>query len=238
MERDPAERQPVEQALALADIRPEERVLDLSGLAGGLALRVAGLVTSVEAVQPDDGLAEEGRRLASTLDLDNVYFHTGALHALPFDAGQFSLALWCRGLSQQPLPLKVLSEVKRVLAPGGRLILQDVTAFGLSELDLRIWELERRRYPGHLLFYTAEEIETLVTLAGLVIKRSERGTLTQDFGYWAGDPRLTDDDIREVKQMLFALTPPCQDLIDLTFTDASISFSYPVVTMELIPREG
>ncbi len=234
VDQQPVDQQPEAQALALAAVCPGERVLDLSGLAGGLALRIASVAASVEAVQPTEDLADEGRRLAETLGLDNIFFHTGRLVELPFDAGQFSLALWCRGLSQEQQPLGVLADVLRVLAPHGRLILQEITAFGRHELDLRLWELERLRSPTHLLFYTSDEIESLVRVAGMHTNRLVRGILTQSFDYWVGGARLTEHDVRRAKNELFSLTPEQQDLIDLSVTDSSISFGYPVETRELV----
>lgn len=68
-------------------------MLDLSSLAGGLALRVATVASSLEVVQPTEDLAHEGRRPASALALDNVYFHAGRLQELPFDTEQFSLVM-------------------------------------------------------------------------------------------------------------------------------------------------
>ena len=232
------EQQPLEQALALADTQPGERVLDLSGLAGSLALRVAGTAGSVESVQSSDDLAEEGRRLASTLGLNNLFFHAGSSRALPFDAGQFSLVLWCRGLSQEPQPLAVLDEIRRVLAPRGRFVLQEITAFGIPHLDLKLWELERRRAAGHLLFYQAEEIRSLVIMSGLEVVRTESSTLTQDFDYWADATRLTPAERAGMKQTFFSLPPEHQDLIDLAFADGSISFGYPVTTVLIGSRRA
>ena len=231
------EQQPLDQVLALAGVLPGERVLDLSSLAGGLALRVATVASSVEVVQPDEDLAREGRRLASTLALDNVYFHAGKLQELPFDTGQFSLVMWCRGLSLEPQPLAVLTEIRRVLSQAGRVVLQEITAFSSPDLDLRLWELERQRQPRHLVFYTRDQIGALVALGGLELAQEERCTLTQDFDYWTGGSLLTGPDIAAMKRELFALPPNHQDLIDLSFSDSRISFGYPLATLLLRPKE-
>jgi SAM-dependent methyltransferase len=219
------------QALRLAETQPGERVLDLSGQAGTVALRVAPMAASVEAVQPEEELAEEGRRLARVLDRQNVYFHAGPLHRLPFDGGQFDLVFWCLGLSRERRPLASLNEVARVLSSRGRLVLQDIVAFGRPEIDLKIRELERRRDPAHLVFHQDRELEVLVFEAGLRVRRREHSSLTQDFGYWTDSTSLSRSEAEEMKQVFFALAPGEQDKLDLALADGRISFSYPVVTL-------
>lgn len=226
---------PFAQALALASPRPGERVLDLSGRAGLIALKVASVAAVVEAMQPDDELAEEGRRLARTVGTPNVFFRAGPIHRLPFDSGQFDLVIWCLGLAQQPRPLGTMAEIARVLNPGGRLVLQEIMAFGHPPLDLKIWELERRRNPGHLLYYTEEEIEGMLSLAKLQVAKKSQSGMTQDFAYWAEGGDVTPEEAGQMRQTFFTLPPADQDRIDLALSDGRISFVYPVLTVLAVP---
>ena len=225
------ETQPFEQALTHARLRPDEAVLDLSGRAGTVALRIAPEVLSVEAVQPQEELAEEGRRLAAALGTHNVYFHAGPLNSLPFDRAQFGLALWLLSLSSEPQPLRTLGEIARVLKPGGRLVLQDVVSFEVPALDLKLGEMERCRNPRHLLFYNPQEIQTLIDLAGLHIESTGRASLTQDFDYWLDPLSLKAEEALALKQSFFLMNPAEQDLIDLSLTDRKISFSQRILTV-------
>jgi SAM-dependent methyltransferase len=222
---------PLAQALALAAPHPGERVLDLSGHAGLVALKLAESAASVEVIQPHQELAEEGRRLARSMHTTNLYFHTGPLHVLPFDSGQFQLVVWCRGLAREPRPLGTLAEIARVLQRAGRLVLQEVMAFGHPPLDLKIWELERRRDPAHLLYYTEGELEDMLSLSGFTMTRRERGSMTQDFGYWASGTDMTEEESAEMRRTFFTLPPGDQDRIDLALSDGQISFAYPVTTV-------
>jgi len=194
-------------------------------------LQVAATAASVEAVQLDAELASEGRRLAVAMGRQNVYFHAGPLHDLPFDRGQFDLALWCMGLAHEPRPLATLAEVRRVLRPGGRLVLQDVTAFGHALLDLKIWELERRRNARHLLYYTRDELGALLSLTDLRVEREERTGMTQDFDYWADTASIPLEESAGLKRVFFNLALDDQDRLDLVLGDGRISFTYPVTTL-------
>lgn len=226
---------PFAQALALASPRPGDRVLDLSGRAGLIALKAASVAAVVEAMQPDDELAEEGRRLAQTMSTSNMFFHAGPLHRLPFDSGQFDLVIWCLGLAQQPRPLGTMAEIGRVLSPDGRLVLQEIMAFGHPPLDLKIWELERRRNPGHLLYYTEEEVDGMLALAGLQVAQKCQSGMTQDFGYWADGGGMSPEEAGQMRQTFFTLPPADQDRIDLALSDGRISFVYPVLTVLAVP---
>jgi SAM-dependent methyltransferase len=226
-----SEQEPLAQAIGLAAPQIGERVLDLSGRAGTIALHIATTAASVEAVQPDADLAAEGRRLAVAMGRGNVYFHAGPLHSLPFDRGQFDLVLCCLTLAQELRPVAALTEIQRVLRPEGRLVLQEVTAFAHSSLDLKIWELERRRNPRHLLYYTEEQLYALLGLGGLEATTEEHSSMTQDFDYWAATGRLSVEEAAMLKRVFFNLPLADQDRLDLALGDGRISFTYPVTTL-------
>ncbi len=223
-------------AVELASPERGERVLDLSGRAGAVALQVAATAASVESIQPEEELAAEGRRLAVVMNRENVYFHSGPLHAIPFDRAQFGLVLWCLGLAHEPRPLATLAEIRRVLTPSGRLVLQEVTAFGHPSLDLKVWELERRRNPRHIVYYTRAQLEVLLNLSGLRVEREETTAVTQGFDYWVDTASVSSEEAAGIKRIFFDLSLPDQDLLDLVLDDGGISFTYRVTTLTARPE--
>jgi ubiquinone/menaquinone biosynthesis C-methylase UbiE len=54
-----------------------------------------------------------------------VELHTGWAEQLPFDGEQFDVVVSCNAFHYFQEPLAALSEIRRVLAPGGRLVLTD-----------------------------------------------------------------------------------------------------------------
>jgi ArsR family transcriptional regulator len=130
---------------------------DLGTGTGQLAARVAPFVRRVVAVdRSPEMLAAAGRRLAGARNVELV---EGDLEALPLADGELDLAVLSLVLHFVPEPLTALREVRRVLAPGGRLLLVDMRAHGREEY---------RATMGHVwLGFEAAEIERWLGEAGL-----------------------------------------------------------------------
>jgi len=104
------------------DAGAEDRVLEL-GFGGGAGLRAlldagAGCVVGVD-VSPDM-VAAARRRLAGE---PRVELHAGSVEALPLDDGAVTRAVSVHTLYFWPDAAAGARELRRVLAPGGRLVL-------------------------------------------------------------------------------------------------------------------
>ena len=117
------------------DLQPDDDVLDVGCGSAGLLQRhathvrhVAGLDASAIQV----GLAR--RRLADRLAAGTAEIVLGDAMALPWADGRFSVVTACYCLEFVPDPLKAMSEMQRVLRPGGRAVL----SFGLATRDARL----------------------------------------------------------------------------------------------------
>ena len=118
---------------ALGPIRPGEAVLDLGCGAGfdafiaaqlvGPAGRVVGIDMSPEMI----AVAEAGLKAA---DFSNVEFRPARVEDLPFPEESFDVALSNGVLNLIPDKPRALSEVFRVLRPGGRLQACDIGLVG------------------------------------------------------------------------------------------------------------
>jgi len=104
--------------LAAADLRPGQRVLDLAsgpGVLAGLAAEAAhdGLVVASDIAE---GALQEGRRRAVA---GNLVFAAADAERLTFVDGAFDRVLCGLGLMFFPEADKSLTEMRRVLRPGG-----------------------------------------------------------------------------------------------------------------------
>lgn len=113
--------------VALANVRPDERALDLACGTGDIAFAVAargartvGLDITLRMLQ----LAEAKQAPASGA-ARRVRFLGGDMTSLPFPPGAFDLVTTGYGLRNVPDLTGAISEIARVLKPGGRLLSLD-----------------------------------------------------------------------------------------------------------------
>jgi ubiquinone/menaquinone biosynthesis C-methylase UbiE len=118
----PLERRALAAAIELADPRPEERLLDV-GTGTGAVLRALARCRSRPAVAI--GIDSSDRMLARVPSLPEGWrLERGEASDLQFVAGEFDvvLASYVLHLLEPPRLARVLSEVRRVLNPQGRLV--------------------------------------------------------------------------------------------------------------------
>ncbi len=96
-----------------------KEVLELATGPGLLAKRIAPAAKSVLATDYSDGMIAEAKKGACP---ENLRFEAADAMALPYDDHSFDAVLIANALHIVPDPEKALSEIDRVLRPGGLLI--------------------------------------------------------------------------------------------------------------------
>ncbi|HEY6306138.1 MAG TPA: methyltransferase domain-containing protein [Candidatus Angelobacter sp.] len=111
------------QTLALMDLQPADRVLDLGCGTGWASRRMARIVTAGEVVGLD--VADEMLRRAeqASADVRNVRYLWGSAENIPATDACFSKVLSVESFYYYADQGKALDELRRVLAPGGKLFI-------------------------------------------------------------------------------------------------------------------
>lgn len=128
--------------LALLDLLDPALVVgDLGCGTGNLSEVLAPVVRRVVAVDESGAMLTAARkRLAA---FENTDVRSGSLEALPVDDAELDVALMFMVTHFVLEPAKVLSEVRRVLKPGGRLLILDLTSHEREEYSVQmghIWQ--------------------------------------------------------------------------------------------------
>jgi ArsR family transcriptional regulator len=137
-------------------IDPALVVGDLGCGTGQLTATIAPYVRQVIAVDGSEDMLDAARlRLAG---VDNVDIRRGDLEALPLDVGQLDAAMLSLVLHYSPDPARALTEVARVLRPGGRLLVVDMQPHE---------RVEYQQQMGHVwLGFSEKQISRFLTGAG------------------------------------------------------------------------
>jgi SAM-dependent methyltransferase len=135
----------VANPFSLGRLAAGERVLDLGSGAGTDSLVAAQMVGEAGRVTGVDMTAEmlaKARAAADEMGAANVEFVEGEVEHLPFEDGSFDVVISNGVIDLIPDKDAVFSEIYRVLAPGGRIQVADVTiqnpvsAEGRRNIDL------------------------------------------------------------------------------------------------------
>jgi SAM-dependent methyltransferase len=117
--------------IAVAELRPGETVLDL-GSGGGidvlLSAQRVGSTGFAYGLDMTDEMLELARRNASDAGATNVEFRKGRMEAIPLPDGSVDVVISNCVVNLSTDKATVLTEIARVLRPGGRVGISDVVA--------------------------------------------------------------------------------------------------------------
>ena len=169
----------------LMDLPAAARAIDVGCGAGHLAFAFARRLREVTACDPAPSMLATVRAAAVERGVgERVSTCEAAADALPFATASFDVVgtrysahHWC------DLPA-ALRELRRVLRPGGRLLVVDLLGEDQPLADTWLQAIELLRDPGHVRDRSFAEWAALLQQAGFAVDRARRFRIELEFASW------------------------------------------------------
>ncbi len=168
----------------LAAPQRHEVALDAGCGAGHTAVALAPLVARITALDLSAEMLGAAQALATERGLANVSFRQGDVEQIPAADGSFDLVVSRYSAHHWPAPAQALAELRRVLRPGGRLVLGDIVSFDAPLLDTHLQAIELLRDPSHVRDHSAAQWLAMLEAAGFVEAGFESFDCPLHFDEW------------------------------------------------------
>ena len=157
--------------LDAARLSGNEAVLDVACGPGIVAAAFAVRARRVVGIDLTPRMLELARERCRERGLGNARFDHGEVSTLPYSDGEFERVVCRYSLHHLADPAGAVAEMARVCAPGGRVIVADITAADDAACADRFDRSERARDPSHCRAMPESELLGLLRGAGLQSQR-------------------------------------------------------------------
>ncbi|HZF30191.1 MAG TPA: class I SAM-dependent methyltransferase [Gammaproteobacteria bacterium] len=187
--------------LVEAALPPRAAIVDVGCGAGHLAFALAPHVARVAAVDPSPAMRATVEAAARERGLANVATYAANAAALPFAVGTFCVAASRYSAHHWRDVPAALREMRRVLKPGGFLLMIDALGDESPLVDTHLQALELLRDPSHVRDLAAPEWRTALERAGFAIVEESVWPTRIEFAAWIERMRTPPESVAAIRRL-------------------------------------
>ncbi|MDE2183320.1 MAG: class I SAM-dependent methyltransferase [Alphaproteobacteria bacterium] len=161
-----------------------DRALDLGCGGGHVSFALAPRVGAVVAYDLSDAMLAAVAAEASARGIANLTTCQGAVEALPFEEARFDLVASRYSAHHWRDVPQALAQARRVLKPGGALVMMDAVAPDGVLCDTFVQTIEMLRDPSHVRDYSVREWLAMLAEAGFDAAEPKRRRIRLEFANW------------------------------------------------------
>ncbi|HEY8741264.1 MAG TPA: methyltransferase domain-containing protein [Candidatus Dormibacteraeota bacterium] len=200
--------------------QPSWRVLDVATGTGHTAFAFAPAVFWVVAVDLTEEMLRQAERVRKDRGYGTIELQVADVHRLPFADGSFDLVT-CRRAAHHFSDIDVaLAEIRRVLKPRGRLLIDDRAGAEDDEVDAILHRLDSLHDASHVRQYRASQWRRMLDEAGFLLTTLEEYRQHRPLSAFTND--VEPDRVAEIHALIDGLTPRQREFLDVREVDAKI----------------
>lgn len=204
-------------------------VLDLATGTGFTAVAFAKVSKSVIGLDKTEEMLEEAEKFARAEGTTNISFVKGDVESLPFSPSFCDIVTCRRAAHHFSDKTKFLSEVSRVLKPGGTIAVSDMVSPADDSEDLYN-KIERARDPTHVGAKTVSGWLDIMAEAGLEVQDVMEYQDRRAFGKWLHPVPLDSKEGKESRRLLMESSPEFKSIVGFREADESFIKRMVIIT--------
>ncbi|MGV0958343.1 MAG: class I SAM-dependent methyltransferase [Limnohabitans sp.] len=217
--------------LSVTNASSTDRSLDVACGAGVVTCHFARTVQFAEGVDITPAMLDQARARQEREQLNNVRWTQADVAHLPFTDASFTVVTSRYAIHHMESPLRVLNEMKRVCAPGGRIAVADICLPDDAEGSTLFDRIERLNDPSHVHALTASEWLDLFACAGLATPVVHRYILQFPLVRMLQAASRSADDIHRIEKAVRSAAFEGQMAGIVTIDGEVIHFCYPIAVL-------
>ena len=215
---------------------PEDRLLDVACGWGFVTLGFSPYVKTAVGIDLTPEMLTLARKVAADERVSNVEYETGSVEDLRFGTGSFEIVACRFTFHHFGDPEKALFEMKRVLTPGGRIVLYDYLASADEKKAKRLNEIELARDPSHIRTYSDRDFQAFFRKCGLEAKGRIITLLKRHLEHWMAYVDPSEATLKKVRRMMDDSIEGNKAGLGIRDRGGQLSFTHTCVAWLLQPK--